>query len=164
MLSYHWIVFLVLVTIDLGALALQCYRCKSTLSWSACAQNMIVEECTAEHPFDEGYRCVSNRMNLTTARFVLHIYSTGCGYGSCATSQGFFDHLRLHGNTNSSIEEWHRCEEDLCNTLDQIQSGKEQVAYVGWLLGGSSRIRIDVGLVMGIICLLGKVMLQVGLI
>ncbi|XP_055606854.1 uncharacterized protein LOC129754680 [Uranotaenia lowii] len=138
-----------------SARPLECFRCESTISWSACSDHVTVEECESEHPFEDHYECVSTQMNLTLPSFVLHVYGTGCGWGDQGASRKLLKSLIPPGSSaNASLEQWQRCEEDLCNSVAEYTmadgsqllgppgstSDNGSYAVVVQLVGGSGRL------------------------
>ncbi|XP_052565211.1 uncharacterized protein LOC128093230 [Culex pipiens pallens] len=132
---------------------LQCFQCKSSLSWSSCSQHVTVEECESEHPFEGHYACVSNRLNLTFAggdqnsTTTVQIYATGCGWGDQDQTRRLFERLLPHQHANVSIEQWNRCSEDLCNSVAEYRNGEDdpdgpvQVTYVA--SGGRNHWKVN---------------------
>ncbi|XP_058445973.1 uncharacterized protein LOC131427075 [Malaya genurostris] len=115
------IVFLLLLLASRPVHPLECYRCKSTIGWSACAQAAFVEECTAEHSFRGSYQCVSNRMNMTISTLHITMHSTGCGWSGQDGAKALFRRLTAkHTHANISVEEWQTCNQDLCNVVANL--------------------------------------------
>ncbi|XP_058825310.1 uncharacterized protein LOC131685530 [Topomyia yanbarensis] len=122
------------------ARSLNCYRCKSTFSWTHCGQNAIVEVCAKEYPSEDRYQCVSNRMNLTMPLLELNFYATGCGLLGQDGARKLFERLSWkHSHANVTVEEWPSCDHDLCNSVADFDATFEPPARIVSTVGSATR-------------------------